>query len=74
MHEGRGAVQIGWECEEVSGMEVARNDQEALRVDLEGAWRESVLVNAAVYGEGKGWYVDMEVESGLDSVMSGLYM
>jgi hypothetical protein len=31
-----------------------------------------VLVNAAVYGDGKGWVVDMEVGSGLYTVMSGL--
>jgi Icc-related predicted phosphoesterase len=36
IHEERGAVRIGWECEEVSAMEVARNDQEALKAGWGG--------------------------------------
>jgi hypothetical protein len=55
-------------------MEVVRNDQDALRVGLEGAGGESVLINAAVYGERKDWVVDMEVECGLDTVMLGLHL
>ena len=46
----------------------------ALRVGLGEKGMESVLVNAAVYGERKGWVVDLEVEGALDTVMSGLHL
>jgi hypothetical protein len=69
IHEGRGAVRMNWWSGTMKGV---ADDGGVLRVRSEEKGRESVLVNAAVYGQGKGWVV--EVEGGLDTVMSELHL
>jgi Icc-related predicted phosphoesterase len=77
IHEGRGAMRLGWnsgEGLELETIEGLANNGCALSVGLEGAGRDSLLVNAAMHGEGKGWFVDMEVDCGLNKVMDGLHL
>jgi Icc-related predicted phosphoesterase len=75
IHEGRGAMRVVWEDGdggEAGMVDGLADSGDALRVDLEGAGIDSLLVNAAMHGENKGWLVNMEVDCGLDTMMSGL--
>ncbi|KAH6638429.1 Ser/Thr protein phosphatase family protein [Boeremia exigua] len=58
IHEGRGAAKVHWTPQKLE--EIVTN-RVATQVRKHGKWLETVLVNAAVLGEGKGWLVDLEL-------------
>lgn len=63
VHEGRGAVKMQW-SEKGNGNERVKmlpDDGRLLSVSKERERTRSVLVNAAVWGETKGWTIDLEV-------------
>lgn len=58
IHEGSGAAGMDWASEKVA--DIVRGDQKVV-VSMSGKDTETVLVNAAVFGEKTGWLVDLEL-------------
>lgn len=57
IHEGRGAAVMDWKATELWS-EVDALDNSV--VPLSGKGYQTVMVNAAVYGDGNGWLVEFE--------------
>ena len=64
LHEGRGAMRVGWTDNAQSGTKVAsmkwiEDEGAIITVERDSAGSESLLVNAAMHGLGRGWLVDL---------------
>jgi hypothetical protein len=60
IHEGRGAMRMDWNDGKMSGVVATeKTDGSLLRCEKKG--QETLLVNAARFGNTKGWLVDFEV-------------
>ena len=64
LHEGRGALRVGWAGSEndkskCASMEKVQDDGTVVRQSMDIANNESLQVNAAMYGPRKGWLVDL---------------
>jgi Icc-related predicted phosphoesterase len=57
IHKGRGAATMDWKAGKLWS-EVDAADQSVVPLSVKGD--QTVLVNAAVFGEGRGWLVDFE--------------
>ena len=61
MHEGRGATKMGWADDRLKELIVEREDGfEVVQVEKIGKG-ETVLVNAAMFEDGKEWIADMDL-------------
>jgi hypothetical protein len=64
LHEGRGAMRVGWTDNEQSQTKVPslkriQDEGAIITVEKDSAGSESLLVNAAMHGPGRGWLVDL---------------
>lgn len=61
IYEGRGVVKMGWLGERLERVEVVQESEiEAVKMRKENTG-ESILLNAAFFGDGKGWAVDINL-------------
>jgi hypothetical protein len=63
VHEGRGAVEMDWmeSGDSDKRARIVPDDGAALSIGKEQERTKSVLVNAAIWGEGKGWTIDLDI-------------
>ena len=64
LHEGRGALRVNWTGSEndkskCATMEKVQDNETVVEQSMDVTNSESLLVNAAMYGPGKGWLVDL---------------
>ncbi|KAI4701343.1 hypothetical protein J4E81_003083 [Alternaria sp. BMP 2799] len=63
VHEGRGAVKMQWSemGNRNERVKILPDDGKVLSISKEQGGTSSVLVNAAVWGETKGWTIDLDI-------------